>query len=1066
MRMDVRALVTLGVLATVVLGCDAARAANGDEAVAQVLTVAVPKRLVDAPSGALTLTAVLGHVQGRVARRVCPGPLCTDRGNLQIQLAVGSDYEILDWLGKGFVDAGVISTLSWYLLRADQIDLLEIEPRPVEPAVSAPQSWHRASGVWRDDAESRRDFEAARYWIWCRTVMTHVAGRETPVEALEKEQCRARLSRDETPYELVMPSHLSTSGFLLPIAETAKWLSERAPLARGIDPPTTTQRALTEEFWAELFARTRFVLGGPDPRPEPEAGPAIAIVFREGATARAAGVERARRTRSDTLDLSPDHLVIRRTRKIFSTRALAKHVESGELSTTPTISDALDRLLGAGPSVPRVFRSLRFSEPSFGVRTFAFTVDESLELLRHHHDDVAETRLAVVLPGGGVKAAYQARLLDYLYSKGHLRNFETPVDPLRRALPVNYVIGTSGGALLGFFVARLTENGPWRLSDILWKRCDEKVPDRCRALRTTDVFGWIDLPRYVSLLIVFVVFWVVLGLRNVIWPLDAEGPGPTKAWRLPLWFVMTPILVLTPFLIRHANGTVAREHIPVIEGFFYAILALIAMFVDQCVIRDDAGPRTVRRGWRLVGVGLTMAGLAAIALCLLAAWSEWPRWLSHVDSRRAIQDNALLACVAALLLLAGATLWTYTCLPRYVVRGIGGFCAGVGLAFLVIGLVYLIIASAVRLLPGSLSLLELTRQFWVWLLGATLLISVVILGLDALVRPLDARRPSWVRRGVRCISWIRTGVRYLSDRHPNGRLVARRSSRLFLTAIVAVAWWNFVVAPGLYGNDPARRFMDRVIDQFDRAYQSANLRSSTRLASTLIVPANDLDNNQTAYFLFTAQTDCPSVVKRPGDAAVWRRYRVPVDAERPEGASDLAIVSCDDGQEAPREYFKKVVFASGSPFPVFPAHAVDKRLLVDGGYSNLVPLDAALTVAAEAVLIVGSSSPLDPESTGDAWWTKVPGELVRKSPRVLGFLYERSQQVDRLSRSDLLVVSLAPRRDEPNWPLLTDFRPDVVRRMIRTAEDDLSRRIGLVQSWGRPRFVRTLAAPASGRVAK
>jgi predicted acylesterase/phospholipase RssA len=172
-------------------------------------------------------------------------------------------------------------------------------------------------------------------------------------------------------------------------------------------------------------------------------------------------------------------------------------------------------------------------------------------------------------------------------------------------------------------------------------------------------------------------------------------------------------------------------------------------------------------------------------------------------------------------------------------------------------------------------------------------------------------------------------------------------------------------------------------------------------------------------------------------------------------------MSCPDGQQSPRDqFFRRVVFASGSPFPVFPAHQVGNQLLVDGGYSNLVPVDAAQTVAAQAVLIVGSSSPLAPGSAAEGWWRRVPGELVRSSPQILSFLYERSQQVDRLSRPDLLVVSIAPRREEPNWPLLTDFRPSVVERMIQTAKLDLSRRVGLVQSWGRPRFGQV---PASGR---
>ena len=44
------------------------------------------------------------------------------------------------------------------------------------------------------------------------------------------------------------------------------------------------------------------------------------------------------------------------------------------------------------------------------------------------------------------------------------------------------------------------------------------------------------------------------------------------------------------------------------------------------------------------------------------------------------------------------------------------------------------------------------------------------------------------------------------------------------------------------------------------------------------------------------------------------------------------------------------------------------------------------------------------------------------SERLPAYLFARSQQVDRLSRRDMFVVSLAPSRDEPNWPPLFDFR--------------------------------------------
>jgi predicted acylesterase/phospholipase RssA len=155
----------------------------------------------------------------------------------------------------------------------------------------------------------------------------------------------------------------------------------------------------------------------------------------------------------------------------------------------------------------------------------------------------------------------------------------------------------------------------------------------------------------------------------------------------------------------------------------------------------------------------------------------------------------------------------------------------------------------------------------------------------------------------------------------------------------------------------------------------------------------------------------------------------------------------------------RVIFASGSPFPIFPAHRLTLRgqdvSLVDGGYSNNVPVDAARTVSAEQVLIVESSNPLrggsEPSGFGRAV-LGVRGKLVENLGRLPGFLLERSQEVDRLSRRDLFVVSISPSREEVDWPPLFDFRRKTVQRMEKVATADLTRRVGMVQSWGRPSF--------------
>jgi predicted acylesterase/phospholipase RssA len=159
------------------------------------------------------------------------------------------------------------------------------------------------------------------------------------------------------------------------------------------------------------------------------------------------------------------------------------------------------------------------------------------------------------------------------------------------------------------------------------------------------------------------------------------------------------------------------------------------------------------------------------------------------------------------------------------------------------------------------------------------------------------------------------------------------------------------------------------------------------------------------------------------------------------------------------DFIRKVVFASGSPFPIFPAHrldapgGLDPLILVDGGYSNNVPVDAALTVGAEQVLILRSSPlPAPNASEVEGPGTPLLGPLAGSLDRLLAYLFERSQSVDRLSSNDLFVVSLSPSARPEHWPPLFDFRRTTVQRMLREAESDLGRRIGRVESWGLPHF--------------
>src|SRR6185295_4071869 len=180
---------------------------------------------------------------------------------------------------------------------------------------------------------------------------------------------------------------------------------------------------------------------------------------------------------------------------LFAARAI------DELALGPTLTDFRDTN----------YRSVQFSNVT--QRHFRFTIDELWTVLQHTDAHVPARdagRLALVLTGGGVKAAYQTRMLDELFDKQRLVSADDEAAHRAGAQKVQYVIGTSGGALLGVFVAAMDEkfnqlrahSSDKRLTAILWK---EPGP----GIRSYDVFPFVDMMRYASFIMALVVVWIV-----------------------------------------------------------------------------------------------------------------------------------------------------------------------------------------------------------------------------------------------------------------------------------------------------------------------------------------------------------------------------------------------------------------------------------------------------------------------------------------------------------------------------------------------------------------------------
>jgi hypothetical protein len=119
-----------------------------------VLNLALPRLLLptDPKSGAPEREDLEAKIRRLFGDLYCPSRRCPDDRQLHINIAFGNDYQLLDWLGKGWVDSAVIPSLSLYLLQRDGLDLRDIgqqldsgqpatEPRKQRPCPLKSNRW-------------------------------------------------------------------------------------------------------------------------------------------------------------------------------------------------------------------------------------------------------------------------------------------------------------------------------------------------------------------------------------------------------------------------------------------------------------------------------------------------------------------------------------------------------------------------------------------------------------------------------------------------------------------------------------------------------------------------------------------------------------------------------------------------------------------------------------------------------------------------------------------------------------------------------------------------------------
>lgn len=981
------------------------------------------------------------------------------RRPIDIDVALGSDYQVFHWLNSARIDAAFVCPTALQFFRLGRTN---------------------APGLVRLDAILGTNAALAFQPRLRSFVSSNPQPRPNPEEDFQTFLSSLTNRSSAAPFRLVAPSHLSAAGFITPVAYAHKWFKATLPAIVSI-------RSATESnFWHQFFAHMEFSLGNALPSATASVAETIVIEFSPDSLLDAAAPTAGWKVYTATNYIAYSWL----TNALVARAAVAENIVPSPYSK--------DWLLPKDPGP--VLSALAGNE---SLKTFldpTFSLPELVSLIRRDQEVSGKDELALVLSGGGVKAAYQSALIDHLYSTRLLSNSTNAPRP---ALAVKNIVGNSGGALLGFFIAGLEENDSRRLTYLLWGAPNNLVTDR-------QIFGFWDMPRWASFVACIWFFILTLRCASALpgaWrqlksrlsvirshakesfisipgiqrlrrqlhlvpvpinvrpepmrervtqfsgspvalahhPAEEKAPSPvrTPAHTLAFHYFVTiaGVLAATPVLFQIVNGEHGREHIPAIEGAFYFSCLALAMLIDNCLfptpeaVRAHGGqgklfvPAETARTWPPSGAAwLAILGFGAAAIPVAAEFLWRPRWVTQFVFDDKITLGGLILCCGLIAFWIGIILRLRAQNSRCLFLSRGDYVCALLLGVSVIALTYGVIYALSAV--GIVTVLELTLPFWKWLIAITIAFSLIYFFLGQV-----NRCPSWLQKSPLVPSLFqrfKDAMKFQFAKHQSGTLGLSRLVRMHLIFTVGFFWWNLVVAPAFYGNSSARGYLQGAYDRFidGKPYQL-----QTRYAA----PANDLVANRERYFLFHPARDenSPLLTTLGND----ERARWTVHAYSKDG------------------HMKDVVFASGSPFPIFSPHAVrtrtDTNWLVDGGFAHNIPLEAAKEIGSRQVILL-NSSPMQ-ESTEAAPQTSragdsVFGQLFLNIPRLFPFLFHRSQIADFLVREQMFIVSLSPAPDK-TWPPLFDFRKKTVQRLLDVAGQDTTKRIGRIETAGPPVFL-------------
>jgi ABC-type phosphate/phosphonate transport system substrate-binding protein len=915
--------------------------------------------------------------------------------DLDIRLVKGSYYQILHWMREGQLDGAVVSSFTAYLLMKDPhlalLPVIEFARNTSRPMFSV-----RGTGA-----------ENPRTTLW---------------NCLEAVQKSLKDSPPVPPCEFRFVSHLSTTGFVVPLI----YIEEQFVRTSGMS--LLDQQA----FWTRLLQWSRLdLLHGVVAREQKaETSVGFTYIKDESVVLPVKDVTNladvlllgCRRNQPDPLPESDD------ARRGLLRECASDNPFLGALATPEAVSpwEKAGAVIQASRGYVRTTAWSRAARDEFARRIesvflparqktalralftrwydegrYEFSIDEVIDVLKVDQVIRKAPRAALVLPGGGVRATYQSVILDHLYAHrivnaGIVRQESNdPPCPVTETLPVvnpqllviNGIAGTSGGALLGYFASRRDTRASKALTE-LW------IDDQLVKTTALDIFPAMGALRVLSLLLLVAVFAATSAV------LVRRERSALKG-EVPFWYTtfLSIFIIASPFFIwRTASDP---KYMPTFEAVALFVVIMLVHFIHSVSV-DGPTPSNYMR-WRRRGIAL-MAGGFILAIALIKVYESiapaaaWKRTLSALWT--------VGATVALILIMFGLSCLAAARGLRISSHRLHEYREALLLLLLLVGLSFAIFG--VGWWMRRVTPLEMTIDYWVWVFVAAVFSTKLIITAERVYGNVP----------------LLHGIRFLSSPSGTAPFPYTPAVTLVIWGTLGIVVWLTFVASALYSSERGRNEFDTAAEEW---------KGVERVP--LIVSMTGLGDDVKGYRSPPYRGDYYAVDKR------W------CFVDELQGKTSAHLFPLADAD------FKNAVFASGSPFPIYPATKVQAEpgapgLFVDGGFAHRVPIEAAGLVSAAQILIVENVARVDVPSSTEGFSA---GALPTNAAKVLDFLFERSQTIDGQRARSAVVATIYPDWSPPN-PFLMDFRESVVQRLRAEAEKDLEgHRVGRIESWGEPK---------------